>query len=84
MIVGAWLLTRTAHCTTSDAALVRVILVLLAADCVIVLAAVGVPAAGWLVPPVRRAVRRERQAPEVGDGYRTDRDAGYATSPAAG
>jgi MFS family permease len=50
VIFGAWLLTGRARRTSSDAALVRAMLVLLAGDSVIVLVAAGVPAVGWLLP----------------------------------
>jgi MFS family permease len=49
MIVGAWAFTGAARRTRSDGALVRAMLLLLAGDCVIVLLAAAVPAAGWLV-----------------------------------
>jgi MFS family permease len=50
MLAGAWVFARTVRRVPSDASLVLVILFLLAGACLVVLAAAGVPAAGWLVP----------------------------------
>jgi MFS family permease len=50
MLAGAWAFAGTVRRVTSEASLVLVMLLLLAGCCVMVLAAAGVPAAGWLVP----------------------------------
>jgi MFS family permease len=50
MLAGLWAFAPTVRRVSSDASLVLVMLFLLAGCCVMVLAAAGVPAVGWLVP----------------------------------
>jgi MFS family permease len=50
MLAGVWVFARAVRRAPSEASLVLVILFLLAGACLVVLAAAGVPAAGWLVP----------------------------------